>query len=60
MAQVITETITLAFSRLVKDAAVPDSVFTSDLLADIESAASALAGAGIIVEIRSYTTNSEE
>ena len=60
MAQVITETITLAFSRLVKDSAALDTVFTTELLADIESAASALAGAGVVVEIESFTNNSEE
>jgi len=60
MAQIITDTITLTFNRLVKDTAEPETVFTAELLADIEAAASALAGAGIIVEIASYTTNSEE
>ena len=60
MAQVITETITLAFSRLVKDSAALDTVFTTELLADIESASSALAGAGVVVEIESFTNNSEE
>jgi len=59
MAQIITDTITLTFNRLVKDTAEPETVFTAELLADIEAAASALAGSGVVVEIASYSSDTQ-
>jgi len=51
MAKIYTETITLKFSRLVRDSDQIESVFTEQLVTDMESAASALAGEGVIVEV---------
>ena len=53
MAKIYTETITLKFSRLVRDSDQTESVFTEQLVTDMESAASALAGEGVIVEVDS-------
>ena len=56
MAKIYTETITLKFSRLVRDSDQPESVFTEQLVTDMESALSALAGEGVIVEVDSISS----
>jgi hypothetical protein len=56
MAKIYTETITLKFSRLVRDNEQSASVFTEQLVTDLENAASALAGEGVIVEVDNITS----
>lgn len=59
MAKIYTETITLKFSRLVRDTDQTESIFTQELLTDVEGAVAALAGDGVVVEIDDIKTNEE-
>jgi hypothetical protein len=50
MAQVVTESIVITFSKLVKDSGAAESITDSDILAALEQVAQELVGSGVIVE----------
>lgn len=51
MARIFTQTITLKFSKLVRDGDPNPAMLTEKLIGEIESAASALADDGVVVEV---------
>ena len=51
MAKLVTETITITLSKMVKNSDADSNIFDSDTLASLESVIAELAGDGVMVEI---------